>query len=334
MAGIDRIGIEVELIAPVGGSRRNLADHLAAACGGTVTQNWHLDSEPSANKSVGVFHHMTPAFDVVDGAGRPVARLVDDITIRRDLDFDAAPHPGWSRVVSDDPRFLRMLSGFLAPCGPDLAAVDDIVAGLGLVAEHKESAIRLVDDSGASVALLAHMPGERQRVTELISPVITGDRQPWIDLVMGAVAELGFVVPHEGATHLHYDAAPFRSAQPFRRLVTTFGEHAAGMRELFGTNPNCVRIGRLPEAIDQIVNATDFDEMPWSEIADRIAPVEGLAKYLDVNIINLIRSEPPIDTVEIRTLPSTASASDLAAMVNQVDAVMAGLLKPAAHACA
>lgn len=323
-----RIGIEVELVGPVGASRADLAEAIAAKVGGDVRENWHLDSEPSAHDSIKVFHHMTPAFDVVDRAGELVVRIVDDITIRKDLDTQAVSQAGWSRVVSDDPRFLRMLEPFLAPLDQDPSEIEGLVARMGLVVEHKEAATRLVDSSGASVALVAAMPGERERVAELISPVIEGDTEPWIELVMGPAAELGFSVPIEGATHLHYDAGPFRASGPFSRLVTAFGQHAEGMRELFNTNPNCTRIGRLPEALDELVARPDFEAMAWPEVVELLREVDGISKYLDVNIVHLMLEKPPLDTVEIRTLPSTASGAELTDMVTTVDAIIAGIIEP------
>ncbi len=328
MTPVARIGIEVELIGPAGTSRQDLAGAIAARVGGHVNANWHLDSEPSAHDSIKVFHHLTPAFDVVHQSGDHVVRIVDDITIRKDLVFDARPTPGWSRVVSDDPRFLRMLTSALAPLDQAAEEIADLVAPLGLVAEPKEAAVRLVDSSGASVALVASMPGQRERVAELISPVIDGDRQPWIELVMGAANDLGFGVPVEGATHFHYDAAPFRAPGPFGRLVTTFGEHAEGMRELLKTNPNCVRIGRLPHAIDEIVARPDFSTMTWEKIRDLLKEIDGISKYLDVNIANLMQSEPRLDTVEIRTLPAPANGAELTDMVTTVDAIMQRLIEP------
>ena len=76
-----RTGFEVELLAPAGADRSALAAEIAARCGGQVRRSFHTDSEPAAVPGVGLFRHLSPAFDVVDGHGRPVTRLVDDITI-------------------------------------------------------------------------------------------------------------------------------------------------------------------------------------------------------------------------------------------------------------
>ena len=80
----------MELLAPAGADRQDLADALAARCGGSVRRSFHLDSTPSPVPGIGVFRHLSPAFDVVGPDDAAVARLVDDITIEADV----APGPG------------------------------------------------------------------------------------------------------------------------------------------------------------------------------------------------------------------------------------------------
>ena len=86
-----RTGFEIELLAPAGSDRMVLAEEIAARCDGRVRRSFHTDSGPSAVPGVGVFRHLSPAFDVVDAHGRPVARLVDDITIEADLAWPLKP---------------------------------------------------------------------------------------------------------------------------------------------------------------------------------------------------------------------------------------------------
>ena len=57
-----RTGFEIELLAPAGSDRRVLADELAARLGGQVRRSFHTDSEPSVVPGVGVFRHLSPAF--------------------------------------------------------------------------------------------------------------------------------------------------------------------------------------------------------------------------------------------------------------------------------
>ena len=94
-----KIGVEIELIAPRGSSRRALAEALAGP-GGAVRTVWFTQSEPAEVPGTPIFHNLTQGFDVTDAAGRRVARLVDDLTLVADLNRTAAPQPGWYRIVS------------------------------------------------------------------------------------------------------------------------------------------------------------------------------------------------------------------------------------------
>ena len=106
-----RIGFEIELLAPPGSSRADLAAEVARRSGGGVHRFFHTDSEPSLVPGLDHFIHLTPGFDVVDERGRPMCRLVDDITIRADLDPRVPPRPGWYRIVGDEPDlFARVVA--------------------------------------------------------------------------------------------------------------------------------------------------------------------------------------------------------------------------------
>ncbi len=321
----------MELLAPVGSSRLELARAVATEWDADVRTSWHLDSEPAAHEQIKVFHHMTPAFDVVDQEGRQLLRLVDDITIRHDLDPRRQTAERWSRVVTDDPRFLRMLATKLAPIGASQAEVEAAADSLGLEAAFHDAAAKLTDSSGASVALVAGMPGERERVCEIISPPLGGGRNEWLETVVGLATQLGFTVPQESATHVHYDAAPFRNAEAFQRLVWTFTEHAEALRARFGTNPHCTRLGPLPQAVVDLVERDDYEAMDWATIAKEARAIDGVTKYRDINIMNLVADAPVLDTVEVRTLPGSTSAQTLIDLVAMVDGVVDHVLGQAAQ---
>jgi hypothetical protein len=108
-----RCGFEMELMAPAGRTRADLAHTLASACGGTVRRVLHADSEPSLVAGKPVFQNLTLGFEALDAGGALVARCVDDLTLQHDLDRHAAPRAGWWRVVSDDERLIRILARFL-----------------------------------------------------------------------------------------------------------------------------------------------------------------------------------------------------------------------------
>src|SRR5262245_11001658 len=103
-----KIGVEMELLAPRGSSRRALASRLARAAGGGVVPFLHPQSEVSLVPGVPVFDNLTLGFEVRDGDGRPVATCVDDLTLPDALDPQRASREGWFRIVSDDMRLLLL----------------------------------------------------------------------------------------------------------------------------------------------------------------------------------------------------------------------------------
>ena len=314
-----RIGVELELLAPAGKTRADLAERLAEELDGRVVRGWHLDSEPSAHPDIEVFRHLTPAFDVVDGAGEQVVRIVDDVTIKADLDKKVPSPDGWTRVLSDDARILRMLTPRLPDVVEDFDQVASIAAEFGLGCEDKGGAYRFHDDSDASVALVTGVPGEKSRVAECISPPLASGVADWLQLVAGSAASLGFTVPTEGATHLHYDADLFRDPHVFQRVVWAFGEDHEPIRERFATNPDCTRLGALPPSLVELVSSDGYAELSWDEVVEKSRALGEVTKYADVNLLHLITDKPRIQTVEFRMLPSTLDVAQLLDMRNNVD---------------
>lgn len=314
------------MLAPSGATRRDLAVELAAAVGGRVVDGWHLDSEPSAHRDLEVFLHLTPSFDVLDAADEPFVRLVDDVTIIDDLDRAAPAPDGWHRVLSDDARFLRMLEPLLpsvgAPGEPAAAAAER----LGLLLEDKGDALRLHDRADASVALITGVRADRQRVAECISPPLDDGPEPWFGRVAEAATAVGCTVPVEAATHLHYDAGPFRAAPVVQRLVWAFAEDHEAIRARFGTNTRCRRTGALSSSLVEVVDAAGFAELPWPEAAEKLRAVDGLTKYADVNLLHLVAERPRIDTVEFRMLPGTLDPEAFAVLCAGVDALVEHLV--------
>ncbi|MFS0700186.1 amidoligase family protein [Cellulomonas sp. 179-A 4D5 NHS] len=302
-----RTGFEIELLAPPGSDRQVLADEIAARCGGRVRRSFHGDSEPSAVPGVGVFRHLSPAFDVVDPQGEPVARLVDDITIEADL----APvrglpgHRGWYRVLCDDARLLRLVERHADPDAPLSSVLDGAAALFGVETEVFPAAARLNDATGASVAVVLPLPPGRERPCEVVTPPLVAGHAAALERLLSPARELGFTVPHEAAVHLHVDGAPFRRPASLANVVRLFGHWREVLWTVLGTNPACRRLAPLPDAL------LDLVELPWEDSAERsgwarlqaVARSAGLTKYADVNLTQLVSPRPQRDTLEVRILP-------------------------------
>lgn len=316
-----RTGFEVELVAPAGSDRRVLADDLADRCGGRVLRSFHTDSEPSAVPGVGVFRHLSPAFDVVDPEGAPVARLVDDITIEADLAGTRTPpgHRGWYRVLCDDARLLRLVERHTDPDAalPDVLAP---VAGLfGTWVELVGGAARVNDATGATVAVAMPLPGGRERPCEVVTPPLTRDHGAALDALLAPARALGFTVPAEAAVHLHVDGAPFRRAGAFANVVRLFGRWREPLWAALGTNPACRRLAPLPA---ELVALVDREPAPsWPALA-AAARSTGLTKYADVNLTQLVAARPARDTLEVRLLPGSVDAADVVARAALVERLL------------
>ncbi len=302
-----RTGFEIELMAPPGRTRRSLALDLAGRCGGRIRPVWHSDSEPSLVPGLGRFLHLTQGFEVRRADGTLLCTLVDDVTLLAGLDPRAAAPAGWFRILSDDPRLLRLLAAHSDPGGTLDAALDATAQLWGTAVERIGAVYRLNDPAGATIALAAPQGGERERPCEIITPPLTGDHGAALEELLGPARELGFTVPREAAVHLHLDGAPFRQPQALANVVRLFAHWREPLRTLLQTNPACRRLAPLPE---QLVTAAGGGA-PSEDDLRKAAADGGLTKFFDVNLTQLLTDTPVRDTIEIRILPGAVHADDI-----------------------
>lgn len=323
-----RTGFEIELLAPAGSDRQVLADDLAARCAGRVRRSSHTDSEPSAVAGVGVFRHLSPAFDVTDADGRPVARLVDDITLEADLagTTTSPGHRGWYRVLSDDARLLRLVDRLTDPDAPLADVLRPVAPLFGAEVELVGRAARVNDPAGATIAVALPLPAGRERPCEVVTPPLTADHAEALERLLAPARALGFTVPREAAVHLHVDGAPFCTPAAFANLVRLFGHWRAELWAVLGTNPACRRLAPLPAALLDLVEQAWADD-DWSGLRDAARAV-GLTKYADVNLTQLVARHPVRDTVEVRVLPGDVDGVAIVRRAALVEALLLRCLDP------
>ncbi|SBN64654.1 Putative amidoligase enzyme [Curtobacterium sp. 9128] len=340
-----RTGFEIELLAPVGSSRRALAERIADEHGGSVLRVFHVDSEPSLVPGMGQFWHLTPGYRIDDATGTELATLVDDITIVEDIRRDQLaarcgetghqgcplcrpdPDPDAFRILSDDLRLLR-LAGDTTGAQTRFEHVLDGIARVFDVPVETVGAVRRVRDrAGASIAMATAVAPGRERPCEIVTPPIRSGHTEALEALLGPARALGFRVPVEAAVHLHLDAGPFRSVPAFANVVRLFTGYRSGMHAALGTNPHCVRTGALPEALTTVVDTESRSGADWPRLQEAVRTL-GLTKYLDVNLTALLTDTPPRDTIEVRILPGMLDGADITGRAAIVEALLERCLDP------
>lgn len=298
-----KIGCEIELLAPKGLSRKDLADSIAQANNGLVRRIFYPQSEPSKVPGTPLFHNLTLGFEVIDKQGNLIAKCVDDLTLQDDLNKSHPPKSGWYRIVSDDTRLLQLVTCQANPEQSQTEVLNPIANLFGTCAESGPGGmVRVADNTGNPIAIAAPLPGERERPCELITPPINANHLENLEVILKTARLLGFTVPVEGATHIHFDALPLCSANVFANLVNLFHTYGENLKGLVGTNPKCGRLGSWDIALLNLVNESSFRELSWEEVKTRVAKLE-LTKYCDFNIKNLIHPTPDKFTFEARIFP-------------------------------
>lgn len=306
-----RIGFEIELLAPRGRSRRDLAQVLAENCGGRVERIFYPQSEPSKVPGQYVFHNLILGFRVTDADGCWVATCVDDLTLQSDLVKSTPPLPGWYRILSDD---LRLLNLVISQAAAE-ASLEEVLEPIARLFQSELEGgpggmFRVADSDDLPVVMAAPLPGERERPCELITAPMVEDHAGQLERLLSAARELDFAVPLEAAVHLHFDGAEFQEAGAFSRLVTLLSENGEELKQTVGVNPRCRRLGAWPAELRETVEEPDFLRLDWPEARERLLKLP-LSKYCDFNLVNLIKGRTDKTTLEIRVLPGSIDTEQI-----------------------
>jgi len=323
-----KIGVEIELLAPPGVTRADLAAAVAAEHGGSVRIVLHQDSEPSAVPGQPVFYNLTLGFEALDADSRLLVRCVDDLTLQHDLNRQAQPRPGWWRILSDDERLLRLIDLHTDPSLPLPDALSKLAPMFnGQLLAAPGGIFRLIDSIGAPLALAAPLPGERERPCELITPPLLEDHAQQIEALLATARGLGFSIPLEGATHVHFDAEPLCSAHAMANLVNLLWTWGPRLRQLCATPPHFRRVGGWPETLLECVNQDDFRALPWPQARARLRALEP-SKYCDFNVKNIAYAREDRHTFEARIFPAYTDTVQVIAAAALFEGILRHCCKP------
>jgi len=298
-----RLGAEIELLAPPGKSRLDLATAIAQTHDAEVERFFHPQSEPSLVPGTPIFHNLTLGYKIQHPHHGWIASCVDDLTLQSDLNREASPQTGWYRIISDDERLLRLVQRQADARQPVENVLEPIARLFGTTPSTGPGGMVRVDDLlEASIAIAAPLPGERERPCELVTAPLEDQHQAQLEQLLGLARSLGFTAPIEGATHLHFDATRLQNAPAFANLVQLLWTHGDLLKGLVGTNSHCRRLGSWPNALMETVTRSSFRSLQWSEARAELQALK-LSKFCDFNLANCIHGHPTKNTVEIRILP-------------------------------
>ena len=316
-----KTGFEIELLAPRGKTRADLAHALAEKHGGSVNRMFYPQSEPSLAPGVQVFENLILGFDAVDESGNRVALCVDDLTINADLNRGAPPQDGWMRIVSDDGRLLSLVSKV---CDP-VASIEDVLKPVsslfGTPLESEGGIFKASDEKKRPIALATGLPGERERPCEIITAPLEDNRAEILGELLGTAKALGFVIPKEAAVHVHFDAERLCDARVLSRLIYCLAKHGKALRAHVGTNPNCVRLGPIATNLIELASDEAFLNAGWDEARQMLLACKP-TKYCDFNFLNIAAGFEAKHTFEVRIFPGSIDADEVCGFANLFERIL------------
>ena len=317
-----KTGFEIELLAPVGKSRQDIAELLAERMGGQARRFFFADSEPSKVPGQKLFFSLAPGFEVLDANGDLVARFVDDITLQDDLNKQAKPTTDWYRIVSDDRRLLHLVERHADPNLPIEKALNLSAELFGTKPIACDDGIfRLADNENRSIAMASGLPGERERACEIVSAPLVANHQLHLEHLLAAARELGFTAPQEAALHIHFDGSRLCEVPVLQNLGALLYPRRQMLRKMLSTNPSCRRLGPWPDTLIEILRNPESSKLSWPQLVSRFNRREIL-KYCDFNIRNLLFPPPNKKTFEVRLLPVSLEASAIVGMAKLFELVL------------
>lgn len=317
-----RIGFEIELLAPKGKSRFDLADAIAKFYSGRTKRVFYPQAEPINIPNNPIFENLTLGFEIHSSSGELIALCLDDLTLQADLNKSISPKDNWYRIVSDDSRLLQLVACQVDAELPITNALTKIADLYHTTVESDSHGMkRVVDLAGQTIAIAAPLPGERERACELVTAPIQNNHQNQLDTLLGIAKSLGFTIPSEGATHLHFEAFELHSAHAIRNIINLFGAYDKILMALFQTNNQCIRLGEWHHSIFDLVEKPFFPSLTWQKVKDEFKRLP-LTKYCNYNVVNIIHEIPEKPTFEVRILPSTLDPFEIICAASVIETLL------------
>lgn len=326
---LDRIGVEIELLAPAGVTRADVATAIAQLSPSSESRVVPIYAAgiESSRSGPNNYFHLTRGVKVVNAEGEIMCRLVDDATIQEGLSTDLS-ESGDYRIVVDDKRLLWLIER-------NTSAASSLRQCLLPLAKMYKTDIRATSDrrryrvvvNQRTIATALTQRSGRERVVEIVTPVITGDYRQQLDQLLAPARAQGCVVPVEAAVHVHFDAEPFRDPGRLARLVDLFQTRAGELKDRFATNPRCRMLGPQPPELIELLEpigraSSDGEVVPeWQDFEPQLMQLR-LPKLADINLRNLQARAEGKDTVEIRILGPAIDTDQIVGQIHDLQTLL------------
>lgn len=315
-----RMGLELELLTPLGADRDDAARAFADRVGGLVLYGFkhRVDGEVAPGRPR---CWLTPACRVVDRYGVDVAWVVDDPTVR------AGDGPPGTRpvVVADDTRLSTLAARVSWSSSSEL---EHRLDGFRSTFDGSWHGRRLLDRNGEILLATSLEPLSHARACEFVSAVLDDDDavDEFVGHVVAVAADVGCVVPDTAALHVHLDAAPFQDVNRLANLITGWNSRREHHLERLRTNRRCLKLGAFPDHVVKVASGrARIADFTTFAVALSMA---GVKKDLDLNLKGVIDRHPAQPTLEIRCLPMSLDAAAIRRSIDDavalVDALAAG----------
>ena len=316
-----QIGVEIELMAPRGLTRQTLAEKLCPV-DGEVKRFFHPQSEPSKVPNMPVFENLTLGFAVFDKSQNLIVQCVDDLTLQEDCRSDAVAQSGWYRIVSDDRRLLELVKQ-QCTAHHSLDKVLNPIAKLfnTSVERNPNGMVKVTDSHNLPIAIASPLPGERERPCEIVTPPLTNNHYQYLHDILQTAVDLGFSIPIEGATHIHFDAQPLANTRVFCNLVNLFWTYSNILKGLVKSNRHCRRLGHWHLSLLELVNDRHFRKLSWQDAQQELMKLP-LTKYCDFNIKNIVHHLKDKYTFEVRIFPVSLDAQSIIYSAELIQALL------------
>ena len=244
-----KVGYELELLTPVGLTRKSIAEAFAKKYALKLKSNFHRESElwpGSQNKTS--YYCLTKCFELWN-SNHWSFRFVNDMTIQESLIVNTPESEDWYHILSDD---IRLIDLILQNCNSDSKTSEILKPIADFYKTEVKSHDNIYSVTGKKSKLIcgAHSRmTDRNRICEIITAPIADDYQAQLAEIVELAKTTGCAVPVEGAFHIHFDGLAFANSKTLLKMIRYFYIWSDVLKSIIPPNPNCKRLGEYSQEI-------------------------------------------------------------------------------------